>query len=153
MKEGLVLLVLILLIGVFTKNPVLGSAAAFVLLLGLAPLRPALVFFCHYGVFLGLFFLTVAVLAPLMAGQFGLADIMATLFSPLGLVAIIGGVFSSLMNLKGVNLLQWQPSLAAGVILGSLISMAFLGGIPVGPVMAAGLASVLIDILRVLRIL
>lgn len=153
MKEGPVLLILIFLIGMFTKNQVLTGAAAFVLALGLAPLKPALVLFCRYGVFLGLLFLTVAVLAPLMAGEFGLADIMATLFSPTGLVAIIGGVLSSLMNRKGVTLLQWEPSLAAGVILGSLISMAFLGGIPVGPVMAAGLAGVMIDILRALKIL
>lgn len=153
MKEGPVMLALVFLIGIFTKNPVLTGAAAFVLVLGLEPLRPALLLFCQHGVFLGLLLLTVAVLAPLLAGEFGLDDIMATLFSPTGLVAIIGGVLSSLMNRRGVTLLQWEPSLAAGVVLGSLISMAFLGGIPVGPVMAAGLASVLIDILRALNIL
>ncbi len=104
------------------------GAAAFVLVLGLEPLRPALLLFCQHGVFLGLLLLTVAVLAPLLAGgEFGLADIMATLFSPTGLVAIIGGVLSSLMNRRGVTLLQWEPSLAAGVVLGSLISMAFFG--------------------------
>lgn len=153
MKEGSILLVAILSIGIFTRNKVLATAAAVVLGLGLAPFKSVLLFFCYHGVFLGLLFLTIAVLAPLMAGQFGLADIIATLFSPVGLVAIVGGLFSSIMNRKGVHLLQWEPSLATGVILGSLISMAFFGGIPVGPVMAAGLASVLIDILRALNII
>ncbi len=122
--------------------------------LGLEPLRPARAVVLSARVFLGLLLLTVAVLAPLLAGgEFGLADIMATLFSPTGLVAIIGGVLSSLMNRRGVTLLQWEPSLAAGVVLGSSYFHGFLGGIPVGPVMAAGLASVLIDILRALNIL
>ncbi len=152
-REGPVLLLLMLLVGMFTGNRVLGGAAAFVLVLGLLPLRWLHMFFCSHGVFLGLFFLSVAVLAPLGVGEYGLADIIATLFSPVGLVAICGGILSSLMNKQGVDLLKLEPSLVAGVILGSLIAMAFLGGIPVGPVMAAGLASVLIKILRALNIL
>lgn len=153
MSEGSVLLILILLIGILTKNRILGGAAAFVLALQLPTLRPILLFSHRYGVFLGLFFLTVAVLAPLGLKELGMGEIIATLFSPVGVVAIVGGILSSLMNKRGVDLLQYEPSLAVGVILGSLVSMAFLGGIPVGPVMAAGLASVLTDILRLLKIL
>jgi uncharacterized membrane protein (DUF441 family) len=149
--EGPILLTLILIIGIFTGNQVLSAAAAFVLILGLPPLRPALELLCHQGVFLGLLLLTMAVLAPMMAGKFGLTDIMVNLFSPLGIAGIIGGVLSSIMNRRGVTLLRWKPSLAAGVVLGSLISMAFFGGIPVGPVMAAGFTSVLMDLFRILN--
>jgi uncharacterized membrane protein (DUF441 family) len=57
------------------------------------------------------------------------------------------------MNHKGVDLLQLEPRVAAGVVLGSLVSIAFFGGIPVGPVMAAGLTAVLLDVLRALGVL
>jgi len=151
--EGPILLVLILLIGIFTRNPVLAGAAVLVLALGGKPLRPVLLLFYQRGVLLGLLLLTAAVLAPLMIGELGLADIASSLFSPYGLAAVLGGVLSSIMNRRGVALLQLEPSLAAGVVLGSLISIAFFEGIPVGPVMAAGLTSVLIAILRGLNML
>lgn len=92
-------------------------------------------------------------LAPLAAGNLRFADVVATLLSPVGLVAVLGGTMSSIMNHKGVDLLQLEPRVAAGVVLGSLVSIAFFGGIPVGPVMAAGLTAVLLDVLRALGVL
>ena len=90
MSEGSVLLILILLIGILTKNRILGGAAAFVLALQLPTLRPILLFSHRYGVF-GLIFLTVAVLAPLVL-RIGNGEIIALCF-PLSVVAIVGGFY------------------------------------------------------------
>ena len=59
----------VFLIGIFTKNPVLTGAAAFVLVLGLEPLRPALLLFLSARGLLNCCCFTVAVLAPLLAGD------------------------------------------------------------------------------------
>ncbi|HHY92718.1 MAG TPA: DUF441 domain-containing protein [Firmicutes bacterium] len=153
MRDGLILVGLILIAALTTGNRILGSAAACVLALAFLPGQSGVAFLCHHGLFLGLFFLTTAVLAPLAGGDLRLADVAATLLSPIGLVAVLGGTMSSIMNHKGVDLLQLEPRVAAGVVLGSLVSIAFLGGIPVGPVMAAGLTAVLLDVLRALGLL
>ncbi|BCV25810.1 DUF441 family protein [Gelria sp. Kuro-4] len=153
MRDGAILVLLIFVAGAVTGNRILSTAAAFVLALALLPGGSGVGFLCRYGVFLGLFFLTTAVLAPLAAGNLRFADVVATLLSPVGLVAVLGGTMSSIMNHKGVDLLQLEPRVAAGVVLGSLVSIAFFGGIPVGPVMAAGLTAVLLDVLRALGVL
>ncbi|MDK2927045.1 MAG: hypothetical protein PWR31_735 [Bacillota bacterium] len=153
MRDGAILVLLIFVAGAATGNRILSTAAAFVLALALLPGESGVGFLCRYGVFLGLFFLTTAVLAPLAAGNLRFADVVATLLSPVGLVAVLGGTMSSIMNHKGVDLLQLEPRVAAGVVLGSLVSIAFFGGIPVGPVMAAGLTAVLLDVLRALGVL
>ncbi|MDI3538232.1 MAG: hypothetical protein PWP12_598 [Bacillota bacterium] len=153
MRDGIIMVFLIMAAALATGNKILGGAAAFVLALAVLPGQEGISFLCRHGIFLGLFFLTTAVLAPLVRGDLRFADVVATLLSPLGLVAVLGGTMSSIMNHKGVDLLQLEPRVAAGVVLGSLVSIAFFGGIPVGPVMAAGLTAVLLDVLRALGII
>lgn len=52
------------------------------------------------------------------------------------LVAWFGG--------HGVNLMGTQPSLLTGLLLGTILGVAFLGGVPVGPLIAAGILSLFI---------
>jgi len=153
MREGTILVALIFMAGLFTGNRILAGAGAFILCLAFLPTPAPMAFCSRHGLFLGLFFLTVSVLAPIAEGNLRFSEVVATLLSPVGAVAILGGIMSSIMNFKGVTLLQLEPQVVAGVVIGSLVSIAFFGGIPVGPVMAAGLTAVLLDALRGLGLL
>ena len=45
---------------------------------------------------------------------------------------------------KGVPLMGEQPILVTGLLIGTIIGVAFLGGIPVGPLIAAGILALLL---------
>ncbi|VTR52204.1 Protein of uncharacterised function (DUF441) [Actinobacillus pleuropneumoniae] len=45
---------------------------------------------------------------------------------------------------RGVSLMGGQPLLVTGLLVGTIIGVALLGGVPVGPLIAAGILSLLI---------
>ncbi|MDI7507198.1 DUF441 family protein, partial [Cronobacter dublinensis] len=45
---------------------------------------------------------------------------------------------------KGVALMGSQPSIVAGLLVGTVLGVALFRGVPVGPLIAAGLVSLLI---------
>ena len=60
------------------------------------------------------------------------------------LVAIAVGVFVSWLGGRGVTLMSSQPSLVAGLLVGTVLGVALVRGVPVGPLIAAGLVSLFI---------
>jgi uncharacterized membrane protein (DUF441 family) len=51
----------------------------------------------------------------------------------------------------GLALLEARPEVMVGLVLGTIVGVAVLGGIPVGPLAAAGLAAVLLDLWQRVR--
>ncbi|MEG7498880.1 DUF441 family protein, partial [Enterobacter hormaechei] len=45
---------------------------------------------------------------------------------------------------RGVTLMSSQPSLVAGLLVGTVLGVALFRGVPVGPLIAAGLVSLFI---------
>jgi len=64
-----------------------------------------------------------------------------------GILAIIGGMLATYMNGKGLDLLKMDPQLIIGLVIGSIIGIVMLRGIPVGPLMAAGITAFLLKVL------
>ena len=60
------------------------------------------------------------------------------------LIAIAVGVFVSWLGGRGVTLMSSQPSLVAGLLVGTVLGVALFRGVPVGPLIAAGLVSLFI---------
>ena len=54
-------------------------------------------------------------------------------------LSISVGVLVAWLAGKGVPLMGEQPILVTGLLIGTIIGVAFLGGIPVGPLIAAGI--------------
>ena len=59
------------------------------------------------------------------------------------LAAVLVGVLVAWLAGRGVPLMSEQPVLVTGLLLGTIIGVAFLGGIPVGPLIAAGILSLI----------
>ena len=54
----------------------------------------------------------------------------------LSIVAWLGG--------RGVNFMSVQPSVIGGLLIGTVIGVAFFRGVPVGPLIAAGIVSLFV---------
>jgi uncharacterized membrane protein (DUF441 family) len=77
-----------------------------------------------------------------------LKDLMKGIFSWQGLMCALGGALATYMNGAGLNMLKLQPELMSGLVVGAIIGIVIFKGIPVGPLMAAGLAAIFIKFIE-----
>lgn len=92
-----------------------------------------------------------AILSSLVLSPVDGEVIKDNLLSWQGTVAIIAGVLATKFNGMGLDLLQESPQFILGIIMGSLVGIVFFGGIPVGPLMAAGIGAVLFKIIEIIK--
>ncbi|WP_202080050.1 DUF441 domain-containing protein [Caldalkalibacillus salinus] len=149
--RGELLLVLLMVIGLIGQSHIIATAASLLLILKLTALDRFFPTVERRGLELGLLFLTIAVLVPFATNQIGLQDIVSLVTSWYGILALLGGAIATYMNRKGLQLLQLEPEMIVGLIVGSIFGIIFLKGVPVGPLMAAGIASVLVKSFVVFR--
>ncbi|PRM38049.1 hypothetical protein BVZ75_01495B, partial [Haemophilus influenzae] len=91
-----------------------------------------------YGVKIGIIILTIGVLSPLVSGKIQLPNLSGFVSWKMALSISVGVLVAWLAG-KGVPLMGEQPILVTGLLIGTIIGVAFLGGIPVGPLIAAGI--------------
>ena len=137
-------LLAILISGLAGKSGVLVAAAAILLLLHSLHLARMVGVIETRALEIGLVFLMVSVLAPFARGEVSARDLVHTLFSIPGVLTVIAAVMATRLNFGGLQLLQNDPSLMLGIVVGSIAGVILAHGIPVGPLMAAGLAWVFI---------
>lgn len=141
-------LLTIFLISLISRNRILAAAAGIVLILNLLRLEQYYPLLERRGIEAGLLFLSIAVLVPFAADQVSPNNLIKTAASPIGLFAVIEGLIGSYLNAQGIDLIQLKPEIVPGILIGIIISVAFFGGVSVGPVMAAGITAVLLSFFR-----
>jgi uncharacterized membrane protein (DUF441 family) len=62
-------------------------------------------------------------------------------------VAIIGGIVAAYLCGQGLVLLQLNPEVVVGLVIGTVVKVSLLKGIPVGPLAAAGVTAILFNLL------
>ena len=135
-------LVLLILLGVLSNNQSITISATVLLLMQQTVLARYIPLAEQYGIQAGIILLTIGVLSPLVSGRIqfpGLAGLMSWKM----LAAVLVGVLVAWLAGRGVPLMSEQPMLVTGLLLGTIIGVAFLGGIPVGPLIAAGILSLI----------
>mgnify|MGYP005848152117 CR=1 FL=1 len=137
--------------GLAGRNHLVTISAAVLLLLKLLGLDPALEYLEKNGVKVGLIFLIVSVMVPFVSGSVSPRNLLQIMGSPAGLTAILGGAFASYLSGRGVAILEVNPEIIVGLIIGSILGTTFLAGVPVGPLVAAGFAAVFLDLARLGR--
>jgi uncharacterized membrane protein (DUF441 family) len=148
MKMATVLpLLIVFLIGLITKNNLLGAAAAIVFFVDLMRLDRFFPLIQSRGLEAGVLFLTIALLVPFANGQLTMKNLASSLFSPIGVLAVMGGILGAYLNSQGLDLIAVEPSIIPGILIGVVVSVAFFGGVSVGPIMAAGITALLARIL------
>lgn len=127
-----------------THNNTMTFAILLLLMFKLTPLAVYFPFLNKYGLTIGVVILTAAMMVPLADGSLKVADIVKSFTTWQSIVAIAVGILVSWLGTRGISLIGAHPTIVNGLIIGTLIGVAFFKGIPVGPLIAAGILSLLI---------
>ncbi|MFZ5627164.1 MAG: DUF441 domain-containing protein [Bacillota bacterium] len=140
-----ILLLILLALGILGRNNTVALAACLLLALRLLKLDRLFPLIERHGLELGVIVLTIGVLAPLASGSISLDAIWQTVRSSSGLLGIAVGVLVAYLGGRGVHLLTDLPQAATGIIIGTVIGVALLRGVPVGPLIGAGILALLLQ--------
>ncbi|ETS30401.1 MULTISPECIES: DUF441 domain-containing protein [Photorhabdus] len=139
----LVLLVLAAL-GIISHNMTVTLAMLLLLVIRITPLNQFFPWVEKYGLTIGILILTVGVMAPIASGKITVQAVLHSFLNWKSLLAIVIGVLVSWLGSRGVSLMSNQPSTVAGLLVGTVLGVALFKGVPVGPLIAAGILSLLI---------
>lgn len=141
---NLLVLLVLLACGIFSHNTAVTIAAAVLIVLKITPLNELLPYVQQHGLNIGIIILTIGVLAPIASGKIPGDSILKSFLSWKSLWAIAIGLFVAWLGGRGVKLMSSQPDVVAGLLIGTVAGVAVLRGVPVGPLIAAGILSLLI---------
>ncbi|MDP4145230.1 MAG: DUF441 domain-containing protein [Bacillota bacterium] len=134
------ILIILIVLSFITKNKNMTIAAFAVLVLSIINSEKLISFSEKYFMDIGMTFLMIWMLIPLLKIQGSFSSNIKDMLNFKGMVSFAAGIAVVLLAAKGVNYLKGSADTLTGVILGSIIGVALLGGIPVGPLVASGLA-------------
>ncbi|ULJ60463.1 DUF441 domain-containing protein [Wielerella bovis] len=137
-------LVMLILLGVLSNNGAITLSATILLLIQQTMLAKYLPILDKYALNAGIVLLMIGVLSPIVSGKTKLPELSSFLNIKM-MAAIIIGIGVAWIAGRGVPLISTQPLLVVGLLIGTIVGVAFLGGIPVGPLIAAGILSLLIE--------
>lgn len=143
---NLIVLIILLACGIFSHNSAITIAAAVLIIFKITPLSVYFPLLQTHGLNIGLIILTIGVLTPIASGKIPGDAILKSFLSFKSLLAIAIGVFVAWLGARGVKLMSHQPDVVAGLLIGTVAGVALLRGVPVGPLIAAGLMTLLIGI-------
>ena len=133
-------LVTLIFLGVISQNNSITISATVLLLMQQTALVQFVPLVEKHGLNIGIIFLTVGVLSPLVSGRVQVPPVAEFLNFKI-IASVLIGIFVAWLAGRGVFLMGQQPVLVAGLLIGTVIGVVFMGGIPVGPLIAAGILS------------
>jgi len=148
LKDGELALAVVALAALVGGNPLVAIAAMALLALTLVAPPVLLSFLEQYSIQAGILFMTLGLLVPFATGKVGLSSVTHALLAPPGFLAVAVGAAAAYLGLGGLQLLSHQPQVMVGLIVGSILGVCFLGGIPTGPLVAAGFTALLFRLLK-----
>ncbi|AZO93244.1 DUF441 family protein [Iocasia frigidifontis] len=143
-------LIIIIILGFLAQSRVVILTGFSLLLLIELELERVFGFLANKGIEIGLIFLLLAILSPLLKETLDWKEIKSVLMSWQGIIGIAAGLLATQFNGMGLQLLSEKPHLILGIIIGSLLGILIFDGIPVGPLMAAGIAAVIIYLCEII---
>lgn len=138
------LLLVFAALGIISSNTPVTVAMVFMLLLRVLNLNQAFPWLEKYGLTLGIIILTIGVMAPLASGKMSLQTIGESFLHWKSLLAIGVGLLVAYLGGRGATLMGTQPTVVAGLLIGTVLGVALFKGVPVGPLIAAGILSLLL---------
>ncbi|EPF74280.1 DUF441 domain-containing protein [Acinetobacter rudis] len=141
---NLMVLIVLLACGVLSHNSAITIAAAVLIIFRMTPLQVYFPYLQDYALHIGIIVLTIGVLTPIASGRIAGDAILKSFFSWKSVLAILVGVAVAWLGGRGVKLMTNQPNIVAGLLIGTVAGVALLRGVPVGPLIAAGILSLVI---------
>ncbi len=147
MNQEILVLLVVLATGIIGRNSLVTWSAVVLIGLKLFEFEPGFALIDRWGLQVGLTILTLTVLKPFATGESDVTDIFRSLTGVRGLTALAAGVLAAWLGARGLNALSVRPEIITGVLVGTVLGTVFLKGIPVGPLVAVGMAVVLFEFL------
>ncbi|EFA25987.1 hypothetical protein IV78_GL000452 [Pediococcus acidilactici] len=148
--ESWLFLIGILLVSWLGKNQSLMIATIAVLLFKLLPNSAKLFSIIDkQGINWGVTIISVAILVPIATGRIGIMDLINSFKSPVGWIAVACGILVSLLSYQGVGFLSASPEVTVALVMGTIIGVVFMNGIAAGPIIASGIAYLIIQLLQI----
>jgi len=144
MDSSLWILLIIALLGFLSKNLAVTIALCSLALMKLTPLARYFPYLEKHGITIGIIILTMGVMTPLASGKISFDLIMKSFTHWQSLLAIAVGIFVSYLGGRGVNLMAGNPLVVTGLLVGTLLGVALFKGVPVGPLIAAGMLALIL---------
>lgn len=142
--SSFIILLVLAAICYLSHNNTVTFAILILLLFKVSPLNIHLPWLQKNGMTIGIVILTAAMLVPIATGKMTLPVMLKVFTQWQSILAIIIGIFVSWAGMRGVGLLSGQPLIVTGLIVGTIIGVTFFKGVPVGPLIAAGILSLFI---------
>ncbi|AZV93207.1 MULTISPECIES: DUF441 domain-containing protein [Kerstersia] len=140
----ILLLLAFAVLGYVSHNMAVSIAMLVLLFVRLTPLQAHFPWVQKYGLSVGIIILMVGVMTPIASGRISVSDLLHSFVEWRSFLAVLVGIGVAWLGGRGVVLMGNSPQIVAGLLMGTLIGVAFFRGVPVGPLIAAGLLSLLI---------
>lgn len=144
MDQGILALIIVLAMGVFSKNDTVAVGTSLLIFLKLANIPHVIPFLEDNGLKLGITVMMAGVLAPFASGRITITDISNSLKSPITVLYILAGLVTVAFAGRGAEKLYAEPSVILGIFIGSILGIVLFKGVPVGPMTAAGIVTVIL---------
>ena len=99
------------------------------------------------GINFGVTIISIAILVPIATGQITLQDMVKAFKLPAGWIAVLCGILVAVLSKYGVAQLADVPQVTVMLVIGTILGVVFLKGVAAGPVIASGMAYVIISLL------
>ena len=125
----------------FSHNLTVAIALLVLIVIRMTPLNSLFPWVEKQGVTVGIVILTIGVMAPIASGAIPISTLTHSFLHWKSLLAIAVGIFVSWVGGRGVSLMSSQPTIVGGLLIGTIVGVSLFRGVPVGPLIAAGLVS------------
>lgn len=140
-------LIILLILGLAARSNLVAASATILLMIKFTRMTFLYPILERRGVEIGLLFLTMAMLVPFALGKVNLREVGRSFLTLPGILAVVGGAVATHLNGRGLHMLNDQSHLMIGLIVGSIVGIVVWGGIPVGPLMAAGVTYLMLEVI------
>ncbi|MGG3279604.1 DUF441 domain-containing protein [Paenibacillus solani] len=131
-------------LGIISSNTAVTVAMLVLLFIRVTGFQQAFPWLEKYGLTVGIIILTIGVMSPLASGKMSLQSIGESFLNWKSLLAIAVGMLVAYLGGRGATLMGSNPTVVAGLLVGTVLGVALFRGVPVGPLIAAGLLSLII---------
>ena len=140
----------IFIVALLGKNQSLIIASIVVLFLKLIPYSDKIFPLLNkQGINWGVTIISITILVPIATGKIGFMDLVNSFKSPVGWIAVACGILVSLLSYQGVGFLSASPEVTVALVMGTIIGVVFMNGIAAGPIIASGIAYLIIQLLQI----
>ena len=100
------------------------------------------------GLNYGIILLTIAILIPLANGKITIQMMINSFTSPIGILALLAGIFAAVAGGSGISLLKDSPDVVSSLVIGTMIGVFFFKGVAVDPLIAGGITYMVLSLLK-----